>query len=335
MIFRLYILCLLLCACADDINRVQATDTDALLAELGFGDYVLEEVEQEPTNMPAQSEAVTLKDVQIISKISATVSLLVTDKNVTWKYDEEEDTLTKITYQGSKKAYGGTNYVLSGTAEYGFSKQLVRIYAQEDRMAKLVINRDVGSNGEEFSNPIDIPEVLYDKDNPPRILYLNADRQERETASVFIISDKTFVFNSPEMGCAGEKASPVMISKVSNASTDTKSLTAGLGSDDKSFWSLNKGNFQLYIWHDCKMEEEDDGAGGKVTKPKHSYPAFVVEINGEDKSPTLQVTYKGDNATVLPLGMWINVSDKKKPTIEGKIISISKEGKLLSVEYPE
>ena len=312
MIFRLYILCLLLCACADDIYRTQATGTAALLAELGFGDYVLEEVEQEPTNMPAQSEAVTLKDVQIISKISATVSLLVTDKNVTWKYDEEEDTLTKITYQGSKKAYGGTNYVLSGTAEYGFSKQLVRIYAQEDRMAKLVINRDVGSNGEEFSNPIDIPEVLYNKDNPPRILYLNADRQERETASVFIVSDKTFVFNSPEIGCAGEKASPVMINKVSNASTNTKSLTAGLGSDDKSFWLLNKGNFQLYIWHDCKIEEtsEDDGAGGKVTKPKHSYPAFTVE---EDETPRLRVTYKGDNVTVLPLGMWINVSDKKSP----------------------
>ena len=338
MIFRCYMLCWLALGCAENINRPQISGSSALWNGLRFGSYVLEEVAQEPTNMPAPSDPATLKDVKFISKISPTESLLVTDKNVTWKYDEEKDTLTKMTYTGSKQD-GIGSYVQNGTAEYGFEKHIARVFSENSKKGKILIDYDTGSDDEEFDS-IDISESLYDAQKPPRILYFNGDRKEKRSTSVFVITGKTFVLKAPDIKCETETAYSVKISRVFKEKDKAESVIAGMGNDDKSFWLISPDTgFALYIWHGCKLEDtgKTDTEGKKVTSPQHKYEGFGVKFDGSDEvtPPPMTVTYQGNNVTDLPLGMWIDVSDKKNPVIIGRIIAISKEGKLLSAEELE
>ncbi len=363
MIFRACVLCLLSCACADEVTLRSSAGSEALLERLGFSDYVLKELVEQPEGVPEQGEPVTLKDVQFVSKISSTESLLVTAKNVTWKYDEEDNSLEKITYLGNKTfaadQSSGRDYAQSeGGAEYGFSSQLVRMFDNGEE-GKLVINYDTndddtdsdgGDNEEEEEGGesreyYTLPIPRYDENSPPRILYLNADGEGRETASVFVAAELpdpgsptgfvwAFLVNSPALECGGQRPSPI---KVTSPMAREENLVVGFGSDKKSFWLLNPRSnsddrFLLYVWKGCKLEEKKDRDGDVQTTPRHDFPPFTDE---EKRSPRLNITYQGKAVTSLPLGMWIDVSDVENPAVTGGIVAINKDGKLLSTAEPE
>ncbi len=338
MIFRVYMLCWLAFACADEIDRVHSSAAAGSAATVTLGQYELGEVDTEPSGMPAQSEDATLKDVKFISKISATESLLITEKNVTWKYDEAANTLTKITYSGNK-TYDNGAFVQKGTIEYGFSQHLLRTYIKSDQEARLVVTPSMTGTGG-FSTPVILESNLYDKEKPPLILYLDAETKDRKVPSVLMFTKGMYVLNSHAMTCGGKDSISVKL-KVS-AKFDlnvTQGGVGGIASDGASFWVLTAKNFQLYVFHDCKQVEEKDTEGKVLTdaqgnarmKAEYDYKGFDFKQTSEK----LGVLYKGESASKLPLGVWINISDKERPVIEGKIISISEEGKLLSADAPQ
>ena len=344
MIFRVYTLCWLALACADEINRVQASgggDEGAVV----FGNYELKEVATEPSGMPAQSAPATLKDVKFISKISATESLLITAKNVTWKYDEVADTLTKITYDGDK-TYDSGGFVQSGEIEYGFSQHLLRLYVKDSQKARLVVTPSMTGTGE-FSVPVHLEANLYDASQPPLMLYLDAETEDRPVPSVLMFTKgkdtkgkytkSKYVLNSFAMICAGKGPSSVMLEIGDKFDLSATKGAAGIASDGRSFWVLTANDFALVIWRGCEQvaekdangKDETDAQGNVIEVPKYDYKP--VEFKTVDK---LSVPYRGGNANKLPLGIWIDVSNKEHPVIAGKIISISAEGKLLSADEP-
>lgn len=331
MIFRVYTLCWLTFACADEINRIQSAEEDD--GAVAFGHYELEEIESEPDDMPAQSEDATLKDVKFISKISATESLLITEKNVTWKYDEEANTLKKISFDGNKTPYESDLFTQMGDIEYGFSQHLLRMYVNNKTEARLVVVPSM-SLGEHHA-VVELDSSLYDDTKPPRILYLDAEETEnRKVPSVLMFTQEketgkgTYVLNSDAMTCGGTSPFPVKlnISREFNLS-DTNVGVGGIASDGASFWVLTAKDFVLYVFHSCKQVEEEKGQGETVEKPVYDYKGILI-------SKKLNVSYRGESASELPLGVWIDVSKKDRPVIEGKIIAISEDGKLLSADAP-
>lgn len=322
MIFRVYTLCWLTFACADDINRIQSAE-DA--GKVAFGHYELEEIESEPDDMPAQSEDATLKDVKFISKISATESLLVTEKNVTWKYDEAANTLKKISYSGDKTHSPGGDFTQMGDIEYGFSQHLLRMYVKNKTEAKLVVTPTMPGTKNSFGETVSLEAKLYDDEKPPRILYLDAETENRKVPSVLMFTQEKetskgkYVLNSDAMTCGGTSPIPVKltIDRLFDLS-ETNVGAGGIASDGASFWVLTAENFVLYVFHSCKQVEKNN---------KYDY-------EGIDFSRTLSASYGGQSASKLPLGVWIDVSQKDRPVIKGKIIAISEEGKLLSADAP-
>ena len=327
-------LCLLALACADEINRIQSTvDADAVV----FGHYELGEVATEPGDMPAQSEDVTLRDVKFINKISATESLFVTEKNVTWKYDEEANTLTKITYSGDK-TYESSDFVQSGTTEYGFSKHLLRMYVKASKAAHLVVTPSMTGTGG-YSKPVLLEASLYDANKPPLMLYLDAETEDRNVPSVLMFTKGKYVLNSFAMTCEDKGPISVQIGAGDKYNlSDTKKGVGGIGSDGRSFWILTDNDFSLLMWYGCTQLAEKDASGKEVKdsqgnvskKASHDYKHFSFKFTNRK----LSVSYRGENASRLPLGIWIDVSNNKRPVIGGKIISISTEGKLLSAAVP-
>ena len=334
MIIRVYIACLLSFACAENITRVQgAGESDGLYK---FGHFELEEATQ-PSTVSATNDTITLKDVKFISKISPTESLLVTDKNLTWKYNDVEDTLEEITYKGDKKPYESGGFKQSGEAEYGFSKQLLRMYVSSGSVeAKLVVNHSTDDNSSEFSVPVPLRAAIYDATNPPRILYLNAEIEERVTPSILMYTKDRLVLNSATMDCDNnKKPSSVEIRPTGgNKGGFSNDAAGGIGSDGRSFWVLTADKFALYLWGKCGLITEKDASGkdkvdsqnNPIQKPNHTYNPFKFD----KKSQYLKVSYADKDASKLPLGVWLNVADKTKPFVEGKIIAISEDGKLLS-----
>ena len=339
-------LCLLALACADEINRIQAT-VDADAAAVVFGHYELGEFATEPEDVPAQSEDVTLRDVKFISKISATESLLVTAKNVTWKYDEEANTLTKITYSGDK-TYDSGDFVQSGETDYGFSQHLLRLYVKNSKEAMLVVVPNMTGPGG-FSAPVHLVPNLYDASKPPLMLYLDAETEDRQVPSVLMFTTAEeegeekgkYVLNSFAIGCEDSPISPISPVKLGigdqfNLSA-SKMGAAGIASDGRSFWVLTDNDFALVIWHGCEQvaekdandEEKTDAQGNVIKKPEYDYKNATFKTVDR-----LSVSYKGQSASKLPLGIWIDVSNKEHPVIAGKLISLSAEGKLLSADVP-
>ena len=326
-------LCLLALACADEINRIQST-VDAVV----FGHYELGEVATEPGDMPAQSEDVTLRDVKFINKISATESLFVTEKNVTWKYDEEANTLTKITYSGDK-TYDNGDFVQSGTTEYGFSKHLLRMYVKNKEARLVVVPNMADSTGEFTAVPLET--ILYDASKPPIFLYLDAETEGRNMPSVLLYATAKekgkdgvekevgkYVLNSFAIGCEDSPISPVKLGIGDKFNLSASKIgAAGLGSDSRSFWVLTDSSFALVVWHGCTVETVEGAKGNHKNKYDYQHLDFK-------SGKKLSVSYKGESASKLPLGVWIDVSNKEHPVIEGKIISISAEGKLLSADVP-
>lgn len=342
MIFRLYTLCWLTFACADDISRIESTEASDESDAVAFSHYELEEIETEPDDMPAQNEDATLKDVKFISKISATKSLLITEKNVTWIYDEEANVLKKISFDGDKTYLNeGDKWTQMGDIEYGFSQHLVRMYVKDKTRAKLVVVPSM-STPDSFATVHLSPE-RYDHEKPPRILYLDAETEKRTVPSVLMFtwekvtregketSIGKYVLNSDTMTCGRTHSIPVLLDIGRKFDLSAKNIGAGgIASDGASFWMLTgskddegkvvKKNFELYVFHGCEQKGENN---------EYNYEGVTFKAGGR-----LSVSYKGQSASKLPLGIWINVSQKDRPVIEGKIISLSEEGKLLSADVP-
>ena len=321
MIIRVYIACLLSFACAEDITDVRSVDDIG-----GSPTYRLEAVEVTMGN----STAATLKDVQFISKISETVSLLVTNKNVTWKYDEAANTMETISFdEAKKKSEYNSLFKPLDESEFGFSKQLLRFYKKKDETeAQLVTNYDkIIEDGNSFSVTVPVGANIFDKGNPPVILYLNADMEEDwATPSVLIYTKGGFALLSDKMTCEDKGAEPVNISGAGGSPVikgASGGLVGGIGSDGKSFWASTSKQFVLYRQHGCKLV---DKGGGKVSN--HDYKSFSLD----DEEPLFKVSYEGNDAFDLPLGVWIDVSGDDDPVVKGNILSISKEGKLLIAE---
>lgn len=340
MIFRLYTLCWLTFACAADINRIHSEDEASDDADaVAFGHYELEEIESEPDDMPDQ-DGTSLKDVKFISKISATKSLLITEKNVTWIYDEQANALKKISYDGDRP-YTAEGFTPMEGIEYGFSQHLLRMYVKNDNTkAKLV---DVSTAPQSFGT-VPLSPKRYDHEKPPRILYLDAETEKKKVPSVLMFTWKKetnketnketsigeYVLNSDTMTCGRPHPIPVLLDIGRKFDlSDTNIGVGGIASDGASFWMLTgrkdddkvvKKNFELYVFHGCEQEGENN---------KYNYEGVKFKAEGR-----LNVSYKGQSASQLPLGIWIDVSKKDHPVIEGKIIALSKEGKLLSADVP-
>lgn len=322
---------LLALACADEINRIQSSEAGGDGNAVVFGHHALEE-----ESVTIDSDKATLKDVKFISKISPTVSLLVTEKNVTWKYDEVANTLTEISYNKNKDYNSKGEFVQSGNIEYAFSEHLLRMYVRDSKIAKLVAVPSTAAAGGEHSTPVYLDEGLYDATKPPRILYLDAETEDKDVPAVLLFTYGKnrgkdvgqYVLNSSAMLCDGEGPSEVKLGGIGDKFDlpSTRKGSAGIASDGKSFWVLTEKGFALVLWQNCELKDKE-GSGEK--EKEYDYNGFPF-----NEGTLLSVTHKGKNAGHLPLGVWIDVSDKEKPFIDGKIIAIDENGKLLTADEP-
>lgn len=325
MIIRVYIACLLSFACAEDITYVRGANGAG-----GAPTYYLEEQSVDVGN----TSDVTLKDVKFISKISETVSLLVTNKNKTWRYDEEANTMEAISFaDDNKKEFHDNSFQLLDKSEFGFSKQLLRFYEKKDKSElELVINyASIDSSGKSFGTPLRVDSERYDKDDPPVILYLDADKEEDwAIPSVFMYNKGGFILLSNKMTCEDKDPSPVLIGGSAKAGSPviagaSDGIVGGIGSDGKSFWALTHEQFVLYRQHGCKLEVNEEGK--RVSN--HKYTDFPL---GEGQKSLFQLSYQDKLVHGPPLGVWIDVDGNNDPVVKGRIISISKDGKLLTAE---
>ena len=155
---------------------------------------------------------------------------------------------------------------------------------------------------------------------------------EKLTSAGKETSEGRYVLSSDAMTC-GEKTVKLNVGRQFDLS-DTNVGAGGIASDGASFWLLTgskgdegkvvKKNFELYVLHGCEQEKDAEG------KTKYNYQPVKFKTVGSK----LNASYGGQSASKLPLGVWIDVSQKDRPVIKGKIIAISEEGKLLSADAP-
>ena len=335
MIFRICIACLLMFACADDIDiersRVSSEEPDGGNTDgIVFGRYNLKPPESEPTNMPSAAE---LLKVKFISKISATASLLVTGENKTWKYDEAANNFEAIVYEGDHTTPSNLQtYTILQPDKYTFSANgdgLARLYAKED--AKLVIfcdedNAACGGGDKVFKVLVSLPGSAYDA-SATRILHIGAAGADTDPPVLMLTKDKnkanTFVLASKQLACEGQEPSPVTI-KAGDKTTSSDKVVGGVGSDGKSIWIRDDLRFYMYWPRSCKLEGE---------KISYDYQHVV-------KKPlsALKILHNGAVVSGQPLGMWMEISvvdDEVAVEVKGAVLGISKDGKLLRADKPE
>lgn len=316
MFFRACVFCLLLFACADDIDSRLQGDVDKASAESGgLGSYELVEVDT-PQGMP--SGAATLSDVKFISKIAAGVSLLITDKNVTWRYDENRNELEELKFNGTKISPGLSGYS-PAVKLYGFGKQLLQFYYHDTEGARLIVHKDNA-----FGMPINIEGNLYNKDKPPRLLHINPTGEadgKRPAVLIYTAGSadeqgkvkSKFVIGGPELGCIENQGgvvniSPEEVSAIISGSVNA--LVGGVCSDGKSFWAMTDKSSRLYT--------------GKVTCDDKNNPSYAYT----PRNYKLEITVAGKRVNGLPLGIWMDVEDHENPKISGAVVAI-KDGKIL------